>query len=70
MSGFPTSLWDDQDAAEWSELPSDSVVTLRKPFQAETLLQSVYRLIGMPMIPSLSNQLPFSPLWLQGAAPA
>lgn len=50
MSGFPPSLWDDQDAAEWSEIPSDSVVTLRKPFHAAELLQAVYRLIGLPMV--------------------
>jgi len=48
-SGFPQSLWDDQDAAEWSEIPSDSVITLTKPFLGADLLQAVYRLIGPPM---------------------
>jgi CheY-like chemotaxis protein len=52
MSGFPPSLWDGQDAAEWSEIPSDSVVNLRKPFHAEEILQAVYRLIGLPMVMS------------------
>jgi len=48
-SGFPPSLWDDQDAAELSELPSDSVVTLQKPFPLRVLLQIVHRLVGMPV---------------------
>ena len=50
ISGFPPSLWDDQDAAEWSEIPSDSVITLKKPFRAADLLQAVARLIGIPLV--------------------
>ena len=47
MSGFPPSFWDDQDAAEWSEIPSDSVVTFRKPFRAAELLHAVNRYAGL-----------------------
>lgn len=55
-SGFPQSLWDDQDAAELSELPSDSVICLQKPFAASALLQSVERLIGLPLAESPALQ--------------
>jgi len=48
-SGYPQSLWDDQDAAELSELPSDSVICLQKPFAASALLESVHRLAGLPL---------------------
>jgi len=57
MSGVPLSLWDEQDAAEWSELPSDSVVTLEKPFQAAGLLQSIRRLIGVPLVSTAPAQM-------------
>jgi len=43
-SGVPVSLWNDQDAAEWSELPSDSVIVLQKPFHAVDLLQTIRKL--------------------------
>jgi CheY-like chemotaxis protein len=48
-SGFPTDMWNDQDAAELNELPSDSVIALQKPFDPATLLNSVHRLIGLPL---------------------
>ena len=51
-SGFPPSLWDDQDAAEWSEIPSDSAATLNKPFSAADLLEAVYRFLKPPMVSS------------------
>jgi CheY-like chemotaxis protein len=50
MSGYPQSAWDEQDAAELDELPSDSVMALQKPFVPATLLDSVHRLIGLPFI--------------------
>ena len=49
-SGYPKSTWDEQDAAELDELPSDSVITLQKPFVPATLLDSIHRLIGLPFI--------------------
>jgi CheY-like chemotaxis protein len=49
-SGFPESMWNGQDAAELDELPSDSVITLQKPFVPAALLGSVHRLIGLPLI--------------------
>jgi len=49
-SGFPKAMWDEQDAAELDELPSDSVITLQKPFVPATLLDSIHRLIGYPLI--------------------
>jgi len=51
-SGFPPSLWDDEDAAEFGEIRSASVVTLLKPFHAADLLQAVYLLLGLPMVMS------------------
>ena len=50
ISGVPPSYWDEQDAAEWSEIPSDSVVTLQKPFHAAELLQSVNSLVRDSML--------------------
>lgn len=50
MSGFPSTMWTNQDAAELEELPSDSVITLQKPFAPATLLDSIYRLIGLPLV--------------------
>jgi len=47
---FPLNLWDDQGAAECSELPSDSVVILEKPFYPAELRRAVYGLIGLPMV--------------------
>ncbi len=46
-SGYPPQMWPDQDAAELSELPSDSVATLQKPFTPNSLRQTVSRFIGM-----------------------
>jgi CheY-like chemotaxis protein len=58
-SEMPPRLWDDQDAAEWSELPSDSVITLIKPVHAQELLHSIYKLIGAPVVSTslTSNEL-------------
>jgi len=49
-SGYPATMWNDQDAAEFQELPSASVNTLQKPFGPATLRDSVHRLIGLPFI--------------------
>lgn len=40
-----TEMWSDQDAAELSELPSDSVVVLQTPFIPATLLDKVGRFL-------------------------
>jgi CheY-like chemotaxis protein len=45
-SGYPRALWNEQDAAELDELPSDSVAVLQKPFVPKTLLEKIHRLIG------------------------
>jgi CheY-like chemotaxis protein len=45
-SGYPPSLWSDQDAADVKALCPDSVVILKKPFPAADLVNSVDRLIG------------------------
>ncbi len=50
MSGFPPAMWDEQDAAELQEYPSDSVVTLQKPFAPAALLGNIQRLIGLPFV--------------------
>ena len=44
----------DEDTAEWNELPSDSIITLDKAFHPAELLQSVRRLIGVPMVWSVA----------------
>jgi len=44
-SGHGTEMWSDQDAAELSELPSDSVVVLQTPFLPSTLLDKVARFL-------------------------
>ena len=41
-------MWNDQDAAELNELPSDSVAVLQKPFLPETLLDKVARFMLYP----------------------
>ena len=46
-SGYPPDMWNEQDAAELSELPSDSVATLQKPWPSELLRQTVARFVGM-----------------------
>src|SRR5215831_20733831 len=45
-SGYPPSMWPDQDVAELDEYPSDSIVILQKPFLPATLLDTAHRLIG------------------------
>jgi CheY-like chemotaxis protein len=47
-SGYPPSMWNDQDAAGLNELPSESVSMLQKPFLPATLLAAVVKLIGPP----------------------
>ena len=49
ITGDPQSLWADQDAAEFSEIPSDSVLILPKPFGAAALLRAVMRFVAPPM---------------------
>jgi len=46
-SGYPPFMWNEQDTAELSELPSDSVATLQKPWVPEVLRQTVARFVGM-----------------------
>ena len=46
-SDYPPEMWNEQDAAEFSELPSDSVATLQKPFVPALLLQTVARFVGI-----------------------
>jgi len=45
-SGYPVNMWDEQQAAELSEIPSDSVRVLQKPFLPKDLLRTVDELIG------------------------
>jgi DNA-binding response OmpR family regulator len=55
--GYPPSMWDEQDAAELSELPSDSVLTLQKPFAPLQLQQAVIRFLGLGNVrPSLKPE--------------
>ena len=56
MSGYPKSDWDAQDAAELDELPSDSVITLQKPFVPATLMAVIHKLIGLPFVPAPALQ--------------
>lgn len=46
-SGYPPHMWDEQETAELSELPSDSVTTLEKPFFPSLLLKTVARFARM-----------------------
>jgi len=48
-SGYPPDGWDEQQKAELSEIPSDSVQVLRKPFFPADLLRMVDKLIGPAM---------------------
>jgi CheY-like chemotaxis protein len=48
-SGYSQTAWDEQDAAEFNELPSDSVSVLQKPFIPAELLDRVHMLIGLPL---------------------
>ena len=45
-SGYPPGMWNDQDNADYNELPSDCVMTLQKPFLPAALLDSVHQSIG------------------------
>ena len=45
-SGYPPGMWNDQDNADYNELPSDCVMTLQKPFLPAALLDCVSRSIG------------------------
>lgn len=56
-SGYPKGMWNDQDAAELDELSSDSVITLQKPFVPVALLDSVHRLIGLPLIATPAHKM-------------
>ena len=47
-SGLPPDMWDEQQSAELSELPSDSVRVLQKPFLPKGLLRTVSDLVGPP----------------------
>ena len=47
-SGYPQSMWPEQDAAELDEYPSDLVAVLQKPFLPAAMLDTVHRLIGWP----------------------
>jgi hypothetical protein len=40
-------MWDEQDAAELDEIPSDSIATVQKPFGPKTLLDTIHRLMGV-----------------------
>jgi DNA-binding response OmpR family regulator len=42
----------EEDAAEWNELPSDSIITVERAFHPAELLHSVRRSIGVPMVGS------------------
>lgn len=42
----------EEDAAEWNELPSDSIITIEKEFHPAELIHSVRRLMGVPMVRS------------------
>jgi CheY-like chemotaxis protein len=46
-SGYPPDMWDEQQRAELSELPSDSVRVLRKPFYPADLIKIVAERIGI-----------------------
>ena len=44
-SGYPPAMWNNQDTADFNELPPDSVAVLPKPFLPATLLDKVARFI-------------------------
>ena len=54
-SGYPPALWDEQDKSELDQLPTDSVVTLEKPFVPTELMDTIHGLVGLPckMVPAL-----------------
>jgi DNA-binding response OmpR family regulator len=45
-SGYPLSMWSDQDGDDLQRLGKDSVTLLMKPFSPKALLNSVRALIG------------------------
>jgi DNA-binding response OmpR family regulator len=45
-SGYPLSMWSEQDTSDLQRLGNDSVTVLAKPFLPQTLLNSVRALIG------------------------
>lgn len=45
-SGYPYASWSARDTADSERLGSDSVIVLQKPFEAQTLLNSVRKLTG------------------------
>ena len=47
-SGYPLSMWSEQNACDLQRLGGDSVTLLMKPFSIETLLNTVDALIGPP----------------------
>lgn len=57
MSRYPLAMWSDQDLAELEELPSDSVITLQKPFAPATLLDNVHRFLGLPFSVAPARQM-------------
>src|SRR5215471_14772186 len=54
-SGYPQSMWPEQDAAELDEYPSGLVAVLQKPFMPAAMLDTIHRLIGWPceIVPAL-----------------
>jgi len=46
MSGYPVTAWRARDAADLKRLGSDSVIVLQKPFEPQTLLNSIRSLSG------------------------
>lgn len=46
ISGYPVDAWRDEDHADLTEFPADSMVVLSKPFLPELLIEKVGRLIG------------------------
>jgi DNA-binding NtrC family response regulator len=55
-SGYPLSMWSEQDASDLQRLGKDSVTLLMKPFSIQTLLNTVDALIGPPEEPRPGEQ--------------
>jgi DNA-binding response OmpR family regulator len=47
-SGYPLSMWSEQNSSDLQRLGRDSVTLLMKPFSIQTLLNTVDALIGLP----------------------
>jgi DNA-binding response OmpR family regulator len=45
VTGYPVENWTEEQRAAWSELPSDSVAVMSKPFVPSELLSKVESLI-------------------------